>query len=129
MFIFVEILFKIAIFCTNLLPMIQPGRLLKFYRELNNLSTEELAECADISGRTLLEIENGNREMRINEMLIFADKLGIKPEKLYRPLETINVHKTEADHVFGSDYELTILNEKIAANLLGVFQKMLEKMK
>ncbi|MCO6459974.1 MAG: helix-turn-helix transcriptional regulator [Saprospiraceae bacterium] len=77
--------------------MTKSGELLKYFRIVKNLSSEELAEVAEISVRTLNLIENGDREMRISEIKAFAKKLEIPPEILIDPkLDLKNSYNTNS---------------------------------
>lgn len=78
--------------------MAHSGELLRYYRIQKNLSTEELAESANISPRTLNLIENGDREMRLSEVSAFCKRLEIPPNALIEPSSTFS----NSHHFIGS---------------------------
>jgi len=86
--------------------MIHSGKLLKAYKDLKGKSSEELADAAGISLRTYLDIENGVRDMRVQELLAFAEYLEIEPEKLLsteKVTNSFNKINKSSDSYFCSD--------------------------
>jgi len=63
--------------------MVPSGQLLRIYREMRNLAPEVLADLLDLNYRTYLKIENGQRDLRVTEMIKLSEKLDIPPEWLY----------------------------------------------
>jgi len=55
---------------------------IKYYRYVNNLSQEKLAEKCCLSSRYLTDVERGLHCPTINKMEIIAEALEIEPYKL-----------------------------------------------
>lgn len=80
--------------------MFATGQLLKFYREMKNISPEILAEAIQVDYRTYLKIENGVRELKVSELLKLSESLEIEPEKLLDEKSTSN----SFNHFTNSNY-------------------------
>lgn len=65
---------------------------IKYYRYLNNLSQEKLAEKCSLSSRYLTDIERGLHCPTINKIEIIAKSLNVEPYKLFQnPKRDINI--------------------------------------
>jgi len=61
---------------------------------MRNLAPEVLADLLDLNYRTYLKIENGQRDLRVTEMIKLSEKLDIPPEWLYtQNSQSINFSK------------------------------------
>jgi len=57
---------------------------IKYYRYLNNLSQEKLAELCGLSARYLTDIERGLHSPTIGKIEIIAKVLNIEPYQLFQ---------------------------------------------
>lgn len=57
---------------------------IKYYRYLNNLSQERLAELCSLSSRYLTDIERGLHCPTINKIEIIASALKLEPYELFQ---------------------------------------------
>ena len=65
---------------------------IKYYRYLNNLSQEKLAEKCSLSSRYLTDIERGLHCPTINKIEIIAKALNVQPYELFQnPNRDINI--------------------------------------
>ena len=63
---------------------------LKHYREIKNMSQEELAEKAGISRVTISLLETGKQTIaKSNTIVRLADALGIEPQVLLCPKRSV----------------------------------------
>lgn len=58
------------------------GENLKKIRKNMKLTQTEMAERLDISQNYLSDIENGNRNITVNKLIIFANELEVSVNKL-----------------------------------------------
>lgn len=56
------------------------GTRIRYIRELNHYTREDLAECADISSKFLYEIENGQKGMSAITLLNICKVLGVSTD-------------------------------------------------
>jgi len=135
----VLIMYNIAYFCKNikLLYMktgdtMRTGQLLKFYRELRNLSPETLADVIGLDYRTYLKIENGARDLKVPELLKISEQLEITPDKLLTPESTINSFSnfTSNSSCIGNNYSNIIsVNEELLKSIHEVLKQISDKLK
>ncbi len=65
---------------------------IKYYRYVNNLSQEKLAEICGFSSRYLTDIERGKHCPTVNKLEIIAKSLNLKPyELLQNPKRDIDI--------------------------------------
>ncbi len=65
---------------------------IKYYRYLNNLSQEKLAEKCSLSSRYLTDIERGLHCPTINKLEMIAKSLNVQPYELFKnPDRDINI--------------------------------------
>lgn len=62
----------------------QVGTRLRLFREMKNKSVQQIADLLGVDERTYREVENGRRQLKLNEMLAIAEYLDIQPEALYK---------------------------------------------
>lgn len=58
---------------------LSPGKNLKIYRELNNLSQNELAKMTGLAQTILLSLENGRISLGIDRAKVLAKALKVHP--------------------------------------------------
>ena len=65
---------------------------IKYYRYLNNISQEKLAELCSLSSRYITDIERGMHCPTINKIELIAKALNIEPYELFKnPKRNINI--------------------------------------
>jgi|GEM_PF-1350542 len=60
------------------------GTRLRLFREMRNKSVQQIADLLGVDERTYREVENGRRQLKLNEMLAISEYLDIQPEALYK---------------------------------------------
>ena len=60
---------------------------IKYYRYLNNISQEKLAELCSLSPKYITDIERGKHSPTINKLQIIAISLGIEPFMLLKNIK------------------------------------------
>ena len=74
----------------------------KYYRYLNNLSQEKLAELCSLSTRYLTDIERGIHYPTINKIEKIAEALNLEPYELFqnpeRDLDLLNKMKSSRQY-------------------------------
>ena len=65
------------------------GMVLLMYREMRNLTQEELAKKAKLSRTTITNIENGNQSTPLDVLFFLAKALDIPAYKLVRQIEIL----------------------------------------
>ncbi len=72
------------------------GERIKFYRKLNNLTQEELAEAIDFNTKSISLLENGHNYIALNKVPKLCSILKIHPYQLFifdkRNTQTENIH-------------------------------------
>ncbi len=96
---------------------VQTGQLLKFFREYRNFTPEDLAEVIAVDYRTYIKIENGQREIRFNELLLLCEKLKISPAVFYNGFNFSNnftdITSTSSCVGYNNSNHVTIANDEI----------------
>ncbi len=93
------------------------------------MSSEQLAESAGISVRTLNLIESGDREMRVSEIVAFSKRMEIPVELLIQPKSVFS----NSHHFIGSgtgDNHINInlsIDESSKDYLNELIRKFMEK--
>ena len=59
------------------------GERVKFYRKLNNLTQEELAEAMDFNTKSISLLENGHNYIALNKVPKLCSTLKIHPYQLF----------------------------------------------
>jgi len=111
--------------------MNQSGQLLKFYRELRNLSPEVLAEEIGVDYRTYLKIENRSREMKVSELLKLSERLEISPEMLYsteRIFNSFNNIESISFCVGNNNSNNVVANEDLLEQIRILLKKIIDKL-
>ena len=54
------------------------GKNIKFYREKNNLSQNELAEIVDLSREYVADVERGHKRISLKKLFAIVDALNVK---------------------------------------------------
>ena len=62
---------------------IKIGLNILYYRKLNNITQQKLAEMTSYSKNHIQKIETANASPSVEALLDIADALGIPPEKLF----------------------------------------------
>ncbi len=57
---------------------------IKYYRYVNNISQEKLAELAGLSSRYITDIERGLHCPTINKLELIANALNVEPYELFQ---------------------------------------------
>lgn len=72
------------------------GERIKFYRKLNNLTQEELAEAIDFNTKSISLLENGHNYIALNKVPKLCSILKIHPYQLFifdkRNTQIENIH-------------------------------------
>lgn len=73
------------------------GERIKFLRELRGWHQEDLAQKVGLNREALSGIENNNRQVKANELGLFADELGVSSDQLLgrAPFEEVNFEKAK----------------------------------
>lgn len=100
------------------------GTIVCFQRQRANMSIAELAEKTDLSVDTIRDIEGNLRPVKIYELQIMADAMGIPFWYLGdpNPMESRVYTYTHGEHVSNEDGTLTLPAEKVKEKLVGYLE-------
>jgi transcriptional regulator with XRE-family HTH domain len=78
------------------------GRAITYYRRKIGLSQEKLAEIADLHRTYVSDIERGNRNVSLTNILKLCTALQIAPAKLFKHFDLQSKRLLKRDFVLGS---------------------------
>lgn len=98
------------------------GKILKEYRLKNNLTQEKLSEELDISLKYISRVENGSDGLKVLNILMAINILGIDPNLIFGPFITNKDIKNNVE-IAQKISSLSDEKKKLASSIIDLLNK------